>query len=224
MALSKRGPLRGLTSSIRLVAMGFDMASATSSNGRSQDRLVVFDLDDVCVVAVADGAGGISNGGAASDAVINAVHEAIERDEDLFDPETLCNILCNADHALARRGGESTAVVIALDREGLVGASVGDSEAWLVGAERIDRLTETQDRRRVGSGLARPVSFRRARSDATLVAGTDGLFKYVSEPAIVAACRRAVTDAVADGLVLAARLPSGALADDVAVVLVRLDA
>jgi serine/threonine protein phosphatase PrpC len=104
----------------------------------------------------------------------------------------------------------------------IAGASVGDSEAWLL-EENTDILTAHQQRKPlIGSGRAAPVPFRRERVSGSLLVGSDGLFKYASEPSIRAAFHHEAPARVADALMEAVRLPSGALHDDVAAIVVQL--
>lgn len=126
------------------------------------------------------------------------------------------------DARLARMTtGETTAIVAVIDATGIIGVSVGNSEAWVVTGPRIDRLTHSQSAKRLGSGRAAPVVFHRSCLDGVLIIASDGLFEQTSEAVIAAACPSGSAAAVADALMEAARLPSGALADDVSVVVVR---
>lgn len=105
------------------------------------------------------------------------------------------------DAALSRvLGGETTGVLVVIGEHGVVGVSAGDSEAWLVSAKAIDRLTEAQTHQRIGSGRSTATPFHLRGLEGTLVVGTDGLFKYVDAASIVAACSAPVIDA-ADRLV-----------------------
>src|SRR5262249_22122991 len=100
-----------------------------------------------------------------------------------------------------------------------VGVSVGDSEAWVVG-RRADRLTEKQDRARVGTGRCRPMTFHRRTLDGVLVVASDGLFKNARVEAITACCAAGDVADIANRLVELPKLRSGTYPDDVAVVVV----
>jgi PPM family protein phosphatase len=111
-----------------------------------EDRLSVLRHEDALVVVVADGVGGISGGAAAAELLLKLVEEAILVPG--FDPdrsEAWAELLARADLALEvdPRAGETTGVVIAISEQGLVGASSGDSGAWMVNGEDggIDDLT-----------------------------------------------------------------------------------
>lgn len=171
-------------------------------------------MGDETLIVVADGAGGLSGGGDASDLFVDAIRGAVARSE-----LDLVAVFGAVDRVLASKdGGETTAVVVIVGPGGISGVSVGDSEAWVITPDAVDDLTASQTRSRLGSGRAEPVAFSRASLDGTLVMGTDGLFKYASIDAIAKVARDAGT---ANALIDLVRLRSGALPDDVAVVLGR---
>jgi serine/threonine protein phosphatase PrpC len=188
---------------------------------KAEDRAVVFDLEDRLVVLVADGAGGITHGGAAADAVVGVVED---RAAHLADVEACIELLREADHIVQATGGETTAVLLVIDDGGICGASSGDSEAWVIRKDgSIDDLTVNQHlKRRLGSGRAVPVGFERQKLEAgTLVVGSDGLFRYATVEAITGVVLRTVTlGEAAEALVELVRPMSGELIDDVGVVMV----
>jgi serine/threonine protein phosphatase PrpC len=195
---------------------------AASSRTHSEDRAEVFEYEDVLIVVVADGAGGLTGGAAASDALVNAVRARIG--EQPFDPYNMrawVAVLSRADSDIARgaAGGETTAIVAVIGPAGVIGVSAGDSEAWMVGS-RTDRLTEKQDRTRIGTGQARPTPFHRRTMDGVLVIATDGLFRHTRSDSIAASCGPGTTSDIASRLVDLPRLRSGAYPDDLAVVVV----
>lgn len=196
-----------------------DHAVATASyRAASEDRAVVIDVHNSLVVLVADGAGGIPGGGSAADVVIGMVQE---RAPALVDAAACARLLSDAD-SKCERVGETTAVLLIVTATSVVGSSCGDSEAWLVGADgTIDDVTEAQHRkRRVGSGRATPVAFEGAwTAGATLIVGSDGLFRY-APPMKIAATAFGSTSVqlAADALVQLVRTKSGDLLDDVVVV------
>ncbi len=114
-------------------------------------------------------------------------------------------------------------MVIAVSEQGLVGASSGDSGAWMVGADAsIDDLTAGQHPKlRLGSGKARPVSFSRPKLQGTLLVATDGLFNYARPQRIAELVLGDDLDLAVKELVQLVRLPAGGLQDDVGAVLLR---
>jgi serine/threonine protein phosphatase PrpC len=111
-----------------------------------------------------------------------------------------------------------------------MGASAGDSEAGRIGVDGTlaEDLTRRQRRLRLGTGAAEPVWFEAAHPLApgqTLLVASDGLFKYADATRIIQTVADAATaeplEPVARRLINLVRLRSGALPDDVAVVLCR---
>lgn len=191
------------------------------SNRYTEDRAEVAEHGGALVVVVADGAGGMRGGGAASDALVDAVRSRLREEQfDPYDIRAWSELFKETDLALARAlGGETTAVLVVIGEHDIVGISAGDSEAWVVSRKAIDRLTEAQTRQRIGSGRAAAMPFHRRSLEGTLVVGTDGLFKYVDAASIVASCNGPEID-VADRLATLPRLESGEFPDDVAAVVV----
>jgi PPM family protein phosphatase len=185
------------------------------SVGPGQDRAGAFEVDGGHVLVVADGAGGTSGGAEAAQSVIDAIGE-------LEEPDTnWASFLGKLDSQLSANAslGETTAV-IAFVRDGYVhGASVGDSEAWLVDKGQVADLTENQRRKPLlGSGLAKPVAFGPVAFVGVLVLGSDGLFRYVDPEKIRRLSAIVPVNEAADALLQAARLPSGSLHDDISVI------
>lgn len=183
----------------------------------AQDRAAAIARADGAVLVVADGAGGSGGGAAAAEALVRAVLDA----PTIGDGDGWVEVLRAVDRSLVL--GETTAVIVQLVGERIFGASVGDS-----GALVIDRRGEWQeltgDQRRkplLGSRRAVPVPFAARLGAGTLLLASDGLLKY-ADPARIAAV--AGGDPLVDvprRLIDLVRLRSGALPDDVAVVLAR---
>jgi serine/threonine protein phosphatase PrpC len=141
-----------------------------------------------------------------------------------WSPLAWCNLLRRIDETLAHdpAAGETTAVVVVLAPEGILGASVGDSGALLIAPDRFQDLTARQQRKPfLGTGVAVPVLFAAPWTGDTLLVASDGLFKYADAAALAVAARAADLDAAARQLVDLVCLPSGKLQDDVTVVLCR---
>jgi serine/threonine protein phosphatase PrpC len=186
------------------------------SRGRGDDRAAVFARDRRVVVALADGAGGSGGGARAAAATIDAIARA--------EPGvTWTDALARLDRSLPHVGpGLTTAIVVELAAEGVRGASVGDSVAWIV-SDTIVELTAHQHAKPLLGDGAVPVAFSHPplAPDDTLLVASDGLWRYASRPAIIAAVGDTDLDAVAAMLVELVRLPRGGLPDDVSVVLCR---
>jgi serine/threonine protein phosphatase PrpC len=199
---------------------GFATAQLVVPSRRAgDDRACVVHGPDAVVIAVADGAGGTSNGGAAAETVVRAASEAADAlSSRAIEPSAF---LCELD-ARARAAGGQTTAVLAIVRAGEVwGASVGDSSAMLHTGDRVDDLTEAQRRKPLlGSGAAKPVAFR-ARLEGTLLVATDGLWKYASYTLLLEALRHPRVEDIPEQLVSLVRLPAGGLQDDVAIVVCR---
>ena len=73
----------------------------------------------------------------------------------------------------------------------------------------------------LGSGEAVPVAFEAVLGDATLLLATDGLLKYAHRDRITALARGPDLEVAVHALTNLPRLRSGALPDDVAVILCR---
>lgn len=187
-----------------------------------QDRLAVQQFDDRIVLVVADGAGGMRGG---PEAAQFACDRAMQ-----FARASKCNAgtwgdrlraidreLADSDH-----GGQSTLVVAEIWNGQVAGASVGDSEAWLVGNhDEHMELTEHQQRKPLlGSGLSRPRAFGPVEMQRRrLLIASDGLFRFSSPDQVLdrAQVSRGLYRAPAT-LTDLVRLPNGELQDDVAIV------
>ena len=136
--------------------MIFETASTTESyQDICQDRIAVFSESARTVVVVADGAGGAGAGDQAAKTVVEEVCLAFPN---VHSSAQWCDCLRRIDHRIG--SGESTAVVVDLRSDGVFGASVGDSQAWVVNDARINILTSGQHRKPLlGSGNAVPVGF-----------------------------------------------------------------
>ena len=115
--------------------------------------------------------------------------------------------------------------MLAVVRAGqLFGASVCDSGVWVLTSETIFDLTEKQRRKPLlGSGQADPVGFGPLYFNDRVVVASDGLLKYATRDTFMAVGLRRSPDlsVEADALIDGARLPSGDLHDDLALVLLE---
>ena len=165
---------------------------ADSYRPNSEDRVAVFEVPTGVVVAVADGMGGRAGGGEAASAFIASVAEAVAAVGDVVDADAWDALLVRADRSIRddRLAGETTAVLVGIGNSRIGGASVGDSGAWLITADRMFDLTAAQQRKPgLGTGMASPTPFRARAVPGTLLVATDGLFKYTGPDSICAVVR-----------------------------------
>jgi hypothetical protein len=184
---------------------------------RCQDRVQVIDLDGGVVIVVADGAGGTGGGEQAAETVVREVTATVSLEHDAA---SWCQILRQIDYRVG--AGQSTCVVVARSPQGIVGASVGDSKAWLLDNDELNDLTKSQVRKPLlGTGEAQPVGFTWPASPGLLLVGTDGFCNYVRRDALLAEILWIDFAVLAHKLVEMVRLPSGELWDDVGIVACR---
>lgn len=184
---------------------------------RCEDRVQVLELKDGVVIVVADGAGGTGGGEQAAE---NVIQEVLARASLEHDAQAWCEILRQADFRVGV--GESTCVVVARSPQGMVGASVGDSQPWLLEHENLHNLTRAQVRKPLlGSGEAFPVGFSWPTSQGLLLVGTDGFCNYVQRDVLLREILWIDFPVLAHRLVEMVRLPSGDLWDDVGIVVCK---
>ncbi|MBV9865206.1 MAG: SpoIIE family protein phosphatase [Abitibacteriaceae bacterium] len=200
-----------------------EIAHAVDSyHSRSEDRVEIIHRGQCAVIVVADGVGGRAE---AAEFVIHEVKVALAKLTLPCEPVDWCSLLCDIDGALAddAQAGETTIVIAAVSANGINGASVGDSVAWLITSGGYDDLTERQERKPfLGSGAAWPVAFQTRKLEGTLLVATDGLTKFTSPESICAVACEAEIEAAVHHLIELVRPPSGKLPDDIAVALCRL--
>lgn len=181
-----------------------------SRKGRGEDRLSIRRVLHGLTVLVADGAGGCAGGAAAAQRLC-VTH--------LGPADDWVAWLVDQDRDLVPVGMAAAVVLTVFDDGRIVGASVGDCEAWLVGVKGPDiELTQQQCRKPLlGSGQARPIRLDGHLDGRRLVVGTDGLWKYMAHGHLCPLARGPL-EQVPYTLTRHVRLPNGALQDDVAIV------
>ncbi|MBN2293458.1 MAG: protein phosphatase 2C family protein [Pirellulales bacterium] len=126
------------------------------------------------LIVVADGAGGSGDGNVAATTVIDRVEDFGSKTQKC---PSWCDALKKIDLAIGE--GESTAVVVEMNGDGISGASVGDSRAWIIRNRQIMDLTASQHRKPLlGSGKVSPVGFFHSSLDGLLIVATDGFCNY----------------------------------------------
>ncbi len=194
-----------------------------AGNPENQDRGVIIQHGQRAVLCVADGAGGRSGGTEAAGMAV----EWVRRNFALMNNADSCaEVLRKMDRAIAKDSvaGETTCALAIVTTEEIFGASVGDSGVWLIPDNGIHvELTQAQQRKPfIGSGSAWPVPFRHPMHGGSLLLATDGLLKYTSAERIIETCRQHPTKSAAQRLIELVRYTSGALPDDVTLILTKL--
>ena len=189
----------------------------------SQDDVLVAHRNGIDIVAVADGAGNSTQSHMAARHVLKAI-EALTIDSLLSaDESCLVRLLCDADREISIAAfGETTAVVCVLHGDEIIGASVGDSGAWIITNAEFTNLTTHQRRKPLlGSGEAMPIPFRSNWTEGHLLVATDGLLKYTQPQAICEAVRADDFEILCDRLIGLIQLKSGGYQDDVGIAVAR---
>lgn len=185
---------------------------------RCEDRLAVFAARERTVIVVADGAGGIGAGDVAARSVIREIETELHR---INSADEWADVLRQIDCRIS--AGESTAVIVDVRPYGIAGASVGDSEAWIIHDGEIVGLTANQNRKPLlGSGAASPVSFICSPLNGVLLVATDGFCNYVKRNQVPPMVAQSDFFAIPRHCVEMVRLPSGALWDDIGIVAARI--
>lgn len=209
-----------------MTTLAFETAERVlAARGAPADRVASLRTENGVVLAVADGAGNSSAGSAAAEAFLQLISASLQlRRLDASSEASWVRLLSECDQALMAQGhgGEATGVALYLSPAGVVGASVGDSEAWLIENASLCVLTEGQARKPLlGSGRARPVGFARPTHSGTLLLASDGLFKYALADQVQSTLTTGDVAAAAARLAELPRMPTGQLPDDVGLVVCR---
>jgi serine/threonine protein phosphatase PrpC len=186
-----------------------------------QDRIEIIQRRDGVILVLADGAGGSAGGAEAAEELIAIVKAYASQCGDFEDRSKWEQLLRDADRRISLRHGETTGVIAAIAENSITGASVGDSSAWIIG-KSYDDLTSGQLRKPlIGSGRAHPVAFQRKPFAETVLLASDGLIKYATPARVCEIVRSSEFKNIASGLVDLVRLKSGAMPDDVSVIVCR---
>jgi serine/threonine protein phosphatase PrpC len=204
----------------------FHFVTTTASyRPTTEDRIAVFSVQDGWIVCVADGVGGMPGGAKAAELFVSGIARAARTHGfDMAEPATWIALLEILDNEIARDplAGETTGVALGITSGSVVGASCGNSRAYLSKQADWQELTRLQFLRpRLGSGRARGRSFG-ADAHGTLVVATDGLFDYVRMEGIPPAFLREAASA-GDALVRLVLDQHRHLPDDIAIVVGWLD-
>ena len=194
-----------------------------AGNPENQDRGLIIHDGLKFVLCVADGAGGRSGGAEAASMATESVRQNVSL---MTNADSCVEVLRKVDSAITKDpvAGDTTCVVTVVTPDEIFGASVGDSGAWMIPTNGAHiGLTDAQQRKPfIGSGSAWPLPFRRSKQVGSILLATDGLFKYTSAERIITVCREHPTDIAMRRLIELVQYPSGALPDDVTIILSRI--
>jgi len=194
-----------------------------AGNPENQDRGLIVHDGPRTVLCVADGAGGRSGGMEAAKMAVELVQQNASR---MSNADLCADALRKVDAAIANDSiaGETTCALAIVTLNEIFGASVGDSGIWLI--PRVGshtELTQAQQRKPfIGSGSAWPVPFQCSRQVGALLLATDGLLKYASPESIIRTRAEYPVELAAQRLIELVRYASGALPDDVTLILTDL--
>jgi len=204
--------------------MNFVISSIVrAGNPELQDRVEIFRWENRVLIALADGAGGISGGTQAAELFMQLVRASVAS----LTSAAACRQLLNRidrELAIPSECGETTGVLVGIEAGGdIFGAGVGDSLVWAFSSNNRMELTQQQERKPLlGSGVAAARPFAQAAFEATIVVATDGLWKYTSLEAIEKCVRVGDAIRLAEQLSELVKLRSGDFPDDVAIATCRV--
>jgi serine/threonine protein phosphatase PrpC len=152
------------------------------------DRVETSRRGDALAILVADGATGIGEGWKASGRMADAF---LSRIWDAPAADGIADLLREADRSIFaehRGDADTTAIALVVSEGRVVGASAGDSQAYLVEDGSWVELTFTQSRKpRIGNG-ARPLGFEAHLTPRSrLLVASDGLWQQAAFREIQAA-------------------------------------
>ncbi len=175
------------------------------------------------LIAVADGAGGRSGGSPAAGHVVKQFKsiDLPEEPGEFYWEQWVQQM----DRQLQEdpKTGLSTILVAVVTRNRISGASAGDSELRVLTDEETQHITKHQHRKPLpGTGKARPVSFEAEHNGESILAATDGFWKYTGTDDVIEKHNEG-GDVTAADFVDLVRLRSGDLRDDVGIVLIKFE-
>lgn len=182
------------------------------------DSITVSERNDVTLMCLSDGAGGMGGGLVASRLFSDLANE-IDDLVELNSPLDFESLLRKIDLEISSNpeAGEATGIIAIIRNGSVLGASVGDSQCWLYEPDFEYELSKLQNRKPLlGSGLAVPVGFGPTEISGSLLLASDGLFNYVRDTEIKSGIHLG-----AESLVNLAEKAIGYLQDDCSVIIYR---
>jgi PPM family protein phosphatase len=184
------------------------------SGGRNEDRAACYSHADATVLVLADGAGGVGSGALAAEIVLQEAQALFEGQH-----SSALTALNAANVRIEILGGMSTGIIVELRQGKLIGASCGDSKAWLFSKDVILELTSGQFRKPLLGAGGTPVPFGSESFVGRLLLASDGLVNYVAASEIASKVAIGNIHEAAKTLAELPRLRSGVFPDDVAILL-----
>ncbi len=198
-------------------------ASRPQQGRTTNEDAFLITRDGIPVAAVSDGAG---NAEQAARRVLKLFQLSIREATlgTILVPKAWISWIRQLDAALLG-GAESTFLAVAVVGDQVIGASAGDSQAYLLGAEGgVQFLTASADKARLGSGNVKPFPIRATLKPRDIVLlMTDGAWTPLGPYLLEKAARGAVLQHFSDvpGAVLDAASRTGRW-DDMTVVALRI--
>ena len=139
----------------------------------SHDRLSVLRDAHRTLIALADGAGSGAGAQAAAALAVNELARCFRNGMLPDDPRDWAMVLEGIDHIVLNdpAAGETNALVMLVQQGVVVGASVGDSLAYIVPVVGDAQLLTARHRKepRIGTGMASPIGFGPVQLDGRLI-------------------------------------------------------
>lgn len=168
-------------------------ASQRPTHDTSHDRLSVLRDAHRTLIALADGVNSSQAAQTAAARTVNELARCFRSGTLPQDPRDWVMVLEAIDHVVFGDpdGGETSALVMLVQQGVVVGASVGDSLAYLVGPLGETQMLTTGQRKepRIGTGLASPVGFGPVQLDGKLITRRAARHEPHDLPSTIAASR-----------------------------------
>ena len=117
---------------------------------RSEDIIEIFSVGSQRVIILCDGAGGFGGGFEAATTCVSVVKDELLTKTKITQ-EDIYESIIKSCYKLSRGNiGQTTAIVLVVEGSVVIGASCGDSDAYMLMGEDIIHITEKQHNVRVG--------------------------------------------------------------------------
>lgn len=171
-------------------------AARRPAHDTSHDRLSVLRDAHRTLIALADGADSSQSAQSAAARAVDELARCFRNGTLPEDPRDWVMVLEAIDHVVLGdpEAGETSALVMLVQQGVVVGASVGDSLAYIVPSTGEPQLLTNRRRREphIGTGLASPVAFGPVQIDGKLITRRAARFGPNDLPSEIAAPRSAL--------------------------------